>query len=146
AAAHASEFATILDNEKIKAHRRLFMTATPRIYSAHVLKTAKEAGYEFASMDDEDKFGKVFHRLTFHEAIERKLLTDYQVAIIGVDNATYRDWVENGWFITIDGKEVTDARAVAGQIGLAKAMRRYNLRRVITFHRLRKNAREFSTS
>ena len=146
AAPHSSEFATILDNKNIKAQRRLFMTATPRIYSAPVLRTAKEAGFEFASMDDEKKFGKLFHRLTFHEAIERKLLTDYQVAIIGVDNVTYRDWAEKGWFITIDGKEVTDARAVAGQIGLAKAMRRYNLRRVITFHRLRKNAREFSTS
>lgn len=146
AAPHSSEFATILDNKNIKAHRRLFMTATPRIYSARVLRTAKEAGFEFASMDDEHKFGKLFHRLTFREAIERKLLTDYQVAIIGVDNTTYRDWAEKAWFITIDGKEVTDARAVAGQIGLAKAMRRYNLRRVITFHRLRKNAKKFSTS
>ena len=78
AAGHSSEFATILDNEKIKAHRRLFMTATPRIYSARVLTTAKEAGFEFASMDVEGKFGKVFHRLTFREAIERSLLTDYQ--------------------------------------------------------------------
>jgi superfamily II DNA or RNA helicase len=148
---HSSEFATILDNEKIKARRRLFMTATPRIYSARVLTTAKEEGFEFASMDDEEIFGKVFHRLTFREAIERKLLTDYQVAIIGVDNATYRDWAEKGWFITIDGKEVRDARAVAGQIGLAKAMRAkamggYDLRRVITFHRLRKRAKEFAAS
>ncbi len=146
AAAHSSEFATILDDEKIKAHRRLFMTATPRIYSAHVLKTAKEAGYEFASMDDEEKFGKAFHRLSFHEAIERKLLTDYQVAIIGVDNATYRDWAEKGWFITIDGQKVKDARSVAGQIGLAKAMRKYDLHRVITFHRLVKGSKEFKAS
>jgi superfamily II DNA or RNA helicase len=146
AAAHSSEFATILNNEKIKARRRLFMTATPRIYSARVLTTAQEAGFEFASMDDEEKFGKVFHRLSFREAIERDLLTDYQVAIIGVDNATYRDWAEKGWFITVDGKEVKDARAVAGQIGLAKAMRRYDLRRVITFHRLRKRAKEFAAS
>ncbi|WP_186244061.1 DEAD/DEAH box helicase [Mycobacterium simulans] len=146
AAAHSSEFATILDNEKIKAHRRLFMTATPRIYSAHVLKAAKEAGYEFASMDDEERFGKVFHRLTFHQAIERNLLTDYQVAIIGVDKATYRAWAEKGWFITIDGKEVKDARSVAGQIGLAKAMREYDLHRVITFHRLVKGATAFKAS
>ena len=146
AAPHSSEFATILKNKNIKARRRLFMTATPRIYSARVLTTAKEAGFEFASMDDEEIFGKVFHRLTFREAIERNLLTDYQVAIIGVDNATYRDWAEKGWFVTIDGKEVKDARAVAGQIGLAKAMRRYGLRRVITFHRLRKNAKEFRAS
>jgi predicted helicase len=146
AAPHSSEFATILDNQKIKARRRLFMTATPRIYSARVLTTAKETGIEFASMDDEEKFGKVFYRLTFGEAIKRDLLTDYQVAIIGVDNATYRDWAEKGWFITIDGKEVGDARAVAGQIGLAKAMRRYDLRRVITFHSRVRNAKKFAAS
>ena len=46
------------------------MTATPRIYSARVLTTAKEVGFEFASMDVEGKFGKVFHRLTFREAID----------------------------------------------------------------------------
>jgi superfamily II DNA or RNA helicase len=144
AAPHSSEFATILDNEKIRASRRLFMTATPRIYSARILKTATEAGFEYASMDDETQFGQVFHRLTFGEAIERNLLTDYQVAIIGVDNATYRDWAEKAWFITIDGREVTDARAVAGQIGLAKAMRRYDMRRVITFHSRVKGAQRFA--
>ncbi|MFZ0715522.1 Helicase associated domain protein, partial [Mycobacterium sp.] len=97
-------------------------------------------------MDDEDNFGKVFHRLTFREAIQRNLLTDYQVAIIGVDNATYRDWAEKARFITVDGKEVKDARSVAGEIGLAKAMRQYDLHRVITFHRLVKGAKEFKAS
>ncbi len=54
AAADSSEFATILDNKNIKAHRRLFMTATPRIYSTRAMKTAKDAGFEFASIDDEE--------------------------------------------------------------------------------------------
>ncbi len=47
-------------------------------------------------MDDETKFGKVFHRLGFGEAIKRDLLTDYQVAIVGVDDATYLEWAERG--------------------------------------------------
>ena len=45
-------------------------------------------------MDDKTKFGTVFHKLTFGEAIKRGRLTDYQVAIIGVDDATYREWAE----------------------------------------------------
>lgn len=40
-------------------------------------------------MDDVGKFGTVFHRLTFGEAIKRELLTNYQVAVVGVDNKTY---------------------------------------------------------
>ena len=61
-----------------------------------------------------------------------KLLTDYQVAVVGVDDATYREWAEKGTLVTRDGNKITDARTLAGQIGLAKAMRKYDLRRIIT--------------
>jgi predicted helicase len=72
------------------------------------------------------------------------LLTDYQVAVVGVDDATYRDWAEKGRFVTTDGTEVTDARALAGQIGLAKAIHRYDLHRTIIFHSRVKRAQEFA--
>ena len=142
----SSDFATILDAEEIKARRRLFMTATPRYFTGRVVREAKEADFEVASMDDEAAFGPVFHRLGFAEAIERELLTDYQVVVVGVDDATYRDWAQRGRFVTIDGTKVTDARTLAGQIGLAKAMRRYDLHRTITFHSRVKRAREFAHS
>ena len=142
----SSDFATILDSEAIKAHRRLFMTATPRYFTGRVVREAKEADFEVASMDNKAKFGPVFHKLGFAEAIERALLTDYQVVVIGVDDATYRDWAQRGRFVTLDGTKVTDARTLAGQIGLAKAMRRYDLHRTITFHSRVKRAREFANS
>ena len=108
------------------------MTATPRYFTGRVLKAAQEADLEVASMDDATKFGTVFHRLTFGEAIKRDLLTDYQVAVVGVDDATYREWAEKGALVTRDGKKITDARTLAGQIGLAKAMRKYDLHRTIS--------------
>lgn len=43
-------------------------------------------------MDDETVFGPVLHQLSFGEAIEDDLLTDYQVAVVGVDDETYRAW------------------------------------------------------
>ncbi|OBF65975.1 helicase [Mycobacterium sp. 852002-51971_SCH5477799-a] len=140
----SSDFATVLDPAEIKAKRRLFMTATPRYFTGRVLKAAEESDFEYASMDDPKKFGIVFYRLGFGEAIERDLLTDYQVAIIGVDDATYRKWAENGALVTRDGVEVTDAATLAGQIGLAKAMRKYDLHRVISFHSRVKRARDFA--
>jgi superfamily II DNA or RNA helicase len=142
----SSDFATIRDSEKIRARRRLFMTATPRYPTGRVVRVAEDRDFDVASMDDEAVFGKVFHRLGFGEAIERDLLTDYQVVVVGVDDATYRDWVERGRFVTIDGTKVTDARALAAQIGLAEAMRRYDLHRTITFHSRVKRAREFAHS
>ena len=142
----SSDFATVLDPEAIKAQRRLFMTATPRYFTGRILRAAKEADYEVASMDDHSTFGEVFHRLTFGQAIDRGLLTDYQVAIIGVDDATYRDWAERGTLVTLDGKRQTDARSLAGQIGLAKAMKKFDLHRVISFHSRVKAAKEFAAS
>ncbi len=121
------------------------MTATPRYFTGRVVREAKEADFEVASMDNEQVFGKVFHRLGFAEAIDRDLLTDYQV-VVGVDDATYRDWPQRGRFVTLDGTEVTDARTLAGQIGLAEAMRRYDLHRTITFHSQVKRAEEFARS
>ncbi len=140
----SGDFATILDTEAIPAQRRLFMTATPRYFTGRVVREAKEADFEVASMDDPGTFGPVFHRLSFGEAIERDLLSDYQVAVIGVDDATYHEWAERGRFVTMDGTAVTDARSLAGQIGLAKAMRRYNLRRTISFHSRVARARDFA--
>jgi predicted helicase len=140
----SSDFATVLDPVEIKAKRRLFMTATPRYFTGRVLKAAEEAEFEYASMGDEAKFGRVLHRLGFSEAIKRDLLTDYQVAIIGVDDTMYREWAEKRVFVTRDGVEVTDAATLAGQIGVAKAMRKYDLHRVISFHSRVRRARDFA--
>ncbi len=140
----SSDFATVLDAMAIKAQRRLFMTATPRYYTGRVLKAAQEADLEVASMDDPSNSGVCFYRLSFSEAICRDLLTDYQVAVVGVDDETYLRWAEKGMLLTRDGKRITDARTLAGQIGLAKAMRRYDLHKVISFHSRVKRSREFS--
>ena len=57
----------------------MFLAANPGVsyFTGRVLKAAQDADLEVASMDDVAKFGKVFHRLTFGEAIKRELLTDY---------------------------------------------------------------------
>jgi superfamily II DNA or RNA helicase len=140
-----TEFTTILDAAKIRSKRRLFMTATPRYYTPRLRREAGVLDVEVASMDDEAVFGPVLHRLSFGEAIERDLLSDYQVVVVGVDDETYRTYAERGELVTRDGSRVTDARTLAGQIGLAKSMRKYDLRRTISFHGRIKAAREFSS-
>ncbi|MGU3650301.1 Helicase associated domain protein [Mycolicibacterium sp. A43C] len=138
-----SEFATILNSQAIPAARRLFMTATPRYFTGRLIRQAEEADFEIASMDNEAIFGPVFHRLGFGAAIGRGLLTDYQVAIVGVNDATYGDWARDGKLVSASGA-MTNARTLAGQIGLLKAMAQYELRRTISFHSRVKRAREFA--
>ena len=86
----------------------------------------------------------MFHRLAFAEAIERGLLTDYQVVVIGVDDVECRELADKARWVQSDGIGNTDARTLAAQIGLAKAMSRYDLRRAISFHSRVEGARRFS--
>ncbi len=137
-------FATILDAAAIKAKRRLFMTATPRYFTDRIRKEAKIVDFEVASMDDKSKFGPVFHWLSFSEAIEQDLLSDYQVVIVGVDEPTYREYAEEGKLVTTDGEKIIDARTLGSHIALVKAVSKYNLKRVISFHSRIKRAKEFS--
>ena len=72
------------------------------------MKAAREDDLDVASMDDEAVFGPVFHRLTFGQAIEQKLLADYRVVIVGIDNARYRRYAERGRLVTLQGGGNTD--------------------------------------
>jgi predicted helicase len=79
-----SHFVRIHDNGYVKASKRLYMTATPKIYKDVDNKVA-ESGGVIASMDDPEKFGEEFYRLGFGTAVERGLLSDYRVLILAVD-------------------------------------------------------------
>ena len=95
-------------------------------------------------MDDESQFGRVFHQLKFSEAIEKDLLTDYRVVVIGVKEQEARKLAEEAELVrTADGTEI-DARTLASQIGLAKAMRKHGLQKVISFHSSVAKAKSFS--
>jgi len=131
------EFATVLDGKEIKASKRLFMTATPRYIKDHVKRRAAELDTELVSMDDVHVFGPEFHALEFYEAMNAKpepLLTDYQVVVIGVTDRDAKAWAEEARLVRTAEDLRTDARTLAAQIGLAKAMQKYNLRKIITFH------------
>lgn len=80
-----SNFVRVHDEDYLHATRRLYMTATPRIYDEKVKAKADEHSAEITSMDDETKYGPEFHRLSFGEAVERGLLTDYKVLVLTVD-------------------------------------------------------------
>ena len=87
----ASNFVRVHDADYIKSHKRLYMTATPRLFDDTVKGKAAEHSAELASMDDEAVFGPEFHRLGFGEAVEKGLLTDYKVLVMTVDEEVAAD-------------------------------------------------------
>ncbi len=68
----------------IKAKKRLYMTATPKVYSESSKAKAKESDNVIYSMDDADTFGEEIYTLNFSKAIALDLLTDYKVIILAV--------------------------------------------------------------
>ncbi|MCQ3807486.1 MAG: DEAD/DEAH box helicase family protein, partial [Acidimicrobiia bacterium] len=84
--AKGSAFTLIHDEHRVLADKRLYMTATPRLYTNQVKTKASEHATDFDvySMDDEDTYGPVFYRMGFGEAVEGGFLTDYKVLVIAV--------------------------------------------------------------
>jgi predicted helicase len=80
-----SQFVRVHQDAYIKATKRLYMTATPRLFDDSVKAKAQEADALLVSMDDEDLYGPELHRLGFGEAVERGLLTDYKVIVLAVE-------------------------------------------------------------
>jgi predicted helicase len=80
-----SHFVKVHDQDFIKAKKRLYMTATPRLYADSAKSKAKENEAIVCSMDDEKIYGQEFHRLGFAEAVATGLLTDYKVMVLAVD-------------------------------------------------------------
>ncbi len=85
AGADESNFVRVHDADYLRANRRLYMTATPRIFDENIKAKAEEHSAELTSMDDEAAYGPEFHRLSFGDAVERGLLTDYKVLVLTVD-------------------------------------------------------------
>lgn len=84
----ASQFTRVHDDSYIHASKRLYMTATPRLYTDSAKTKAQENDIILCSMDDEKLYGKELHRLGFGEAVERDLLSDYKVMVLAVDENT----------------------------------------------------------
>ena len=76
-----SPFVLVHDGERIRAKKRLYMTATPRLYTEGAKAKAARHDIEVFSMDDPATYGPEFHRLPFSRAVEGGLLSDYRVVI-----------------------------------------------------------------
>lgn len=80
-----ASYQIVIDGGRIRADKRLFMTATPKVYGDNVKTKAGEQAAELYSMDDEEKYGPVAYELTFAEAVEKGLLCDYRVVVLAIN-------------------------------------------------------------
>ena len=88
---HASHFMLVHDGEKLRASKRLYMTATPRVFGDTAkrriasVSSEQSRSFDVFTMDDETVYGPELYRLTFGKAVELGCLADYQVVVICMD-------------------------------------------------------------
>lgn len=109
-----SNFVRVHDADYIRGAKRLYMTATPKLYGEAAKKKADAESVEIASMDNSDVFGPEFHRLGFGKAVEQSLLTDYKVLVLAVSEDAVNEGFQKQFAAA--GSELTlpDAARVAG--------------------------------
>lgn len=86
-----SHFVKVHQQDFIACRKRVYMTATPKIYAESARTKAKDNNAELASMDDSTLFGEEFFRLPFSRAVREGLLTDYKVLVLCVDEEYVKD-------------------------------------------------------
>ena len=107
-----SNFVRVHYNEFIKAKKRVYMTATPRLYTDEAKSKADMAEAILCSMDDKNLYGEEFYKIGFGEAVDKGLLSDYKVLILTINDEnispTLRNYLtnENGEVNADDGGKI----------------------------------------
>jgi superfamily II DNA or RNA helicase len=132
-------FSVALSDEQIPIAKRLFLTATPRLFAE------RDDGQEDTaySMDDEQTYGPRAYELPLAKAIERGIVCDYQVLTACVSGADVQDAIGRASHLLLPQKKLP-VELVAGQIAVVRAIQSTGARRVITFHTTIDDAAAFS--
>ncbi|MCP9759388.1 DEAD/DEAH box helicase [Aquitalea sp. S1-19] len=109
-----SAFVRVHDADYIRSSKRLYMTATPRIYGDSAKASADKGDVELCSMDDEELFGKELFTITFSEAVKAGLLVDYKVIVLAMDEAHVSRSLQNLLRDDDNQIKVEDAAKIVG--------------------------------
>ena len=113
-----SAFQIVHDAKRIRGAKRVYMTATPRIYGEQAKRKARQDDFTVASMDDEEIYGPVAYELSFADAVERGLLCDYRVVVLSISEDAISPYMQH---LLSDGSEL-EVGDVAKIIGCYKGL------------------------
>ena len=121
-------FSHLLFEENISIKSRIFMTATERFYSG-----SKD---DIVSMDDNDVYGGIFAQMSFKEAIDLELLTDYKIITIDIKKSEISEFIKDNGLVELNNvwKKETEARSLASMLALRKAMKQFPIKNAVSFH------------
>ncbi|WP_285023346.1 DEAD/DEAH box helicase [Lactococcus garvieae] len=109
-----SAFVKVHNDNNIKGDKRLYQTATPKIYGADAKSKGQEMSVAISSMDDEAIYGQVIYRLGFGDAITRDILTDYKLMVLAVDEQTIQKDMQKSLSDPENGLNLDDVGRIIG--------------------------------
>ena len=110
----ASVFTRVHNNNYIKASKRLYQTATPKIYGTDAKQKAEDSSIILSSMDNKDIYGEEIFRLGFGQAVSNDILTDYKVMVLAVDEKVIQKDMQKVLSDSENGLDVDDVSKLIG--------------------------------
>ena len=110
----ASAFTKVHSDLNVKGTKRLYQTATPKLYGTDAKKKAEENSIIISSMDDESLYGSVFYRLGFGDAISHDILTDYKLMVLAVDETVVQKDMQKALADSENGLNIDDVGRIIG--------------------------------
>ncbi|MEY8700853.1 type ISP restriction/modification enzyme [Streptococcus ferus] len=110
----ASVFTKVHDDSNVRGLKRLYQTATPKLYGVEAKKKAEDNSIVISSMDDESLYGKVFYRLGFGDAISHDILTDYKLMVLAVDETVVQKDMQRSLSDPENGLNIDDVGRIIG--------------------------------
>lgn len=109
-----SAFTMVHSDLNVKGVKRLYQTATPKLYGVDAKKKAQANSIVISSMDDESLYGKVFYRLGFGDAISHDILTDYKLMVLAVDETVVQKDMQKSLSDPENGLNIDDVGRIIG--------------------------------
>lgn len=128
----------------IPCKKRLFMTATERFVNPRIVGRAKQLNYEVFSMDNEEQYGPTFSSLSFRDAIEQNIISDYKIVLCCMNESELTRIVQENQIIDLGDRKV-DAQVLFKQVLLSKTINDIGINKIISYHVNIASAKEFIT-
>ncbi len=145
----SSLFSYGLLDGNIKINKRLFMTATEKLILPRTIEKIENSNeeVELFSMNDENKYGKVFSRLNFGQAIKQGIISDYEIVIAAAKSSELFQIIKNNpKFISEEltpHNLLTKAQSIFKQVLIAKCYSELGISKTISFHSTVNQAKAF---
>ena len=125
----SKQFATLLQDKKIRVRHRLFMTATERVFRGR--------SDDVLSMDSEKDYGKCFFQMSYEEAIRQGVISDYKILTVTVNDGHIRQLIADNRILNLNLSNLDEAEAQSAAAGIAlkRAFKKHGIKHAISFHR-----------